>query len=203
MVPGWFFQSSADPEVPRTSPGVTVDFWGSQLTGGSLTPSHASQKLSLVLNIGSAAAFKDSFAVLGQAATAFSWTMLAVVRHHIKGPSLVLNITGRWATQDTAGRCQEHPGCPQDCGPAGLVQVSKQPKYPKVLRESAKGVFLGLLSESPKTVSCTVRNCVLGCFARCETGFERCERLFCDSRPRETKSLLALSFKHFWAFWLF
>ena len=33
----------------------------------------------------------------------------------------------------------------------------------------------------------------LGCFARCETGFARCETLFWDSRPRETKSLLALS----------
>ena len=64
-------------------------------------------------------------------------------------------------------------------------------------------MFSALQSESPTTVSCTVRNCVLGCFARCETGFARCERLFWDSRPRETKSLLALSLKHFWAFWLF
>ena len=64
-------------------------------------------------------------------------------------------------------------------------------------------MFSLLRNESPKTVSCTVRNCVLGCFAWCETGFARCERLFWDSRPRETKSLLALSLKHFWAFWLF
>ena len=64
-------------------------------------------------------------------------------------------------------------------------------------------VFSGLRSESPKTLSCTVRNCLLGCFARCETEFARCERLFWDSWPRGTKSLLALSLKHFWAFWLF
>ena len=64
-------------------------------------------------------------------------------------------------------------------------------------------VFLGLRSESPKTVSCTVRNCLLGCFARCETRFARCERLFWDSRPRETKSLLALSLKHFGHFGCF
>ena len=64
-------------------------------------------------------------------------------------------------------------------------------------------VVAGLRSESPKPVSCTVRNCVLGCFARCETGFARCERLFWNSWPRETKSLLALSLKHFWGFWLF
>ena len=77
----------------------------------------------------------------------------------------------------------------------------KTAKMPKVLRERAKGV-LGLLSESPKTVSCTLRNCVLGCFARCETAFARCERLFWDSRPRETIHFSTL-LKHFWAFWLF
>ena len=48
-----------------------------------------------------------------------------------------------------------------------------------------------------------MRNCALGCFAQCKTGFARCKRLLWDSRPRETKSLLSLSLKHFLAFWLF
>ena len=64
-------------------------------------------------------------------------------------------------------------------------------------------MFSGLWSGSPKIVSCTVRNPVLGCFPRCKTRFARCERLFWDARPKDPKSLLAPSLKHFWAFWLF
>ena len=79
----------------------------------------------------------------------------------------------------------------------------KTAKMPKSASGRVRKVFSALRSESPKTVSCTVRNCVLGCFAPCETGFARCERFFWDSRPRETKSLLALSLKHFWTLWLF
>ena len=44
---------------------------------------------------------------------------------------------------------------------------------------------------------------VLGCFARCETGFAQCQRLFWDTRPREIRSLSALSlstFGHFGCF---
>ena len=48
-------------------------------------------------------------------------------------------------------------------------------------------VFSGLRGETPKTVSCTVRNPFLGSFPRCETGFGRCERLFWDARLEDPK----------------
>ena len=53
----------------------------------------------------------------------------------------------------------------------------------KCLREGAKGVFGPLERETPKIVSCTARDPVLGCFPQCETRFARCERLFWDSQP--------------------
>ena len=78
----------------------------------------------------------------------------------------------------------------------------KTAKMPKSALGRVRKVFSGLRSESPKTVSRTVQLCALGCFARCEV-FARCERPFGDSRSGGPKTPLALSLKHFWAFWLF
>ena len=65
---------------------------------------------------------------------------------------------------------------------------------------SARKVFSGLQSESPKAASCKVLNPVLGCFPPVQNRV--CAVPETLLVPRDAKSLLAL-LRHFWGFWLF
>ena len=91
----------------------------------------------------------------------------------------------------------------KECLLAGTgTKIDFSRKSPKVLKESAKGVFgppecESQKSTSPKRSRARCDTAFGAVLPWCETGFARCERLFWDSRPRKTKTILALSLSPF------
>ena len=91
------------------------------------------------------------------------------------------------------------------CNPAGLVQVSKQPKRPKVLKESAKGAFGGgggSGRESKKSLSHRA-NPVSHRGKQPKTGFRTVQKTILGLSAWTPENTFRALPKHFWAFWLF
>ena len=86
--------------------------------------------------------------------------------------------------------------------PAGLVQVSKQPKRPKVLKESAKSAFGPPGRESKKSLSHRA-NPVSHRGKQPKTGFRTVQKTTLGLSARRPENTFRTLPKHFWAFWLF